>query len=507
VSDSSVVAALRSDLPLVVVEAPAGCGKTHQGADYARELVSAGGRTRPLILTHTHAACSMFADRTKDARERIQIRTIDSVIAHIASTYHAGLGLPADIAAWVRQRGENGYAELAVRVARLLERYPMIAAALAQRHSVVICDEHQDSSGDQHALAMALLSQKARLRIFGDPMQEIFRDKRIADSRPTYDWTGLTQQAQAFEKLDEPHRWRTGCPELGRWILKVRAALAAGGTVDLRSGLPSSVTVVFAENQAGKNLDYRLSREDRPPVDAFEQAQSSLLILTPYPDTARSFRGLFNRRIPLWEGHTRPALERLVDTLAAHRGNPRGLASAVVDFLGKVSVGFSPSAFGDTLEQEAAQGCTRKRTGKPAAIQELARFFVTEPDHHGVAKMLRRLAGLITAKGNFADVEIDCHKELWDAVRLGEFETPEAGLAEITHRRAYSHPKPPPRAISTIYKAKGLECDAVIVMPCDAKTFPDKLYARCLLYVAVSRAKRRLLLLVSRSNPSPLLVV
>ena len=171
-SDDSVRAALRSDVPLVAVEAPAGCGKTHQGADYAREIADAGGPTRLLILTHTHAACSMFADRTKgDARSRIDIRTIDSVIAHIASAYHAGLGLPADTAAWVRQR-ENGHAELAVKVASILKRHPLIAASLAQRHPVVICDEHQDSSGDQHAVVMALLSQGARVRVFADPMHK-----------------------------------------------------------------------------------------------------------------------------------------------------------------------------------------------------------------------------------------------------------------------------------------------------------------------------------------------
>ena len=65
-------------------------------------------------------------------------------------------------------------------------------------------------------------------------------------------------------------------------------------------------------------------------------------------------------------------------------------------------------------------------------------------------------------------------------------------------------PKPPARAISTIHKAKGLECDSVIVMPCDAKTFPDKADARCLLYVALSRPKRRLALVMSKDNPSPL---
>jgi DNA helicase-2/ATP-dependent DNA helicase PcrA len=102
---------------------------------------------------------------------------------------------------------------------------------------------------------------------------------------------------------------------------------------------------------------------------------------------------------------------------------------------------------------------------------------------------------------------MDCHKEFWDAVHLGDFETADTGLAEITHRRTYSRPMPPEKAISTIHKAKGLECDSVIVMPCDARTFPDKPDARCLLYVALSRAKSRLLLVVPRSNPSPLLTI
>lgn len=39
-SDATVHAALRSEAPLVVVEAPGGCGRTHQGADYAREVAA-----------------------------------------------------------------------------------------------------------------------------------------------------------------------------------------------------------------------------------------------------------------------------------------------------------------------------------------------------------------------------------------------------------------------------------------------------------------------------------
>lgn len=140
-------------------------------------------------------------------------------------------------------------------------------------------------------------------------------------------------------------------------------------------------------------------------------------------------------------------------------------------------------------------------------IQHLARFLVTEPDHRGVAKMLRRLADLSATDNRFSDIKTDCKREFTDAIRLGGFDTPDAGLAEITNRRAHTRPKPPDRAISTIHKSKGLECDSVIVMPCDRKAFLDKADARCLLYVELGRARRRLLLVVPPSEPSPLFII
>ncbi len=503
-SDEAVRTALRSAARLVVVEAPAGCGKTHQGADYAREIAHAAAGSRLLILTHTHAACSMFADRTKSAKSRIEIRTIDSLITHVASAYHAGLGLPPDPTAWVRDR-EDGYAELALKVACLLARYPMIAASLAHRYPVAICDEHQDSSGDQHAVVMSLLSQGTKVRLFGDPMQKIFRERALAGSSPPCDWSALAREADAVEHLDLPHRWSAGCPDLGRWTLTARDVLKAGGAIDLRSGLPPSVSVVFAENEGRKVLDFHLPRDARRPIDAFERQQASLLILTRHNDTARSIRSFYNRSIALWEGHTREGLESLVGSLRANQGDPEALGSAVVAFLGKVGKGFSHSVFGDAFEREVRNRCAAARRGKPATIQELARFIVNEPDQRGIAKMLRRLSELQSTDPNFAGIAIDHHREFWEAIRLGAFEAPDAGFSEITHRRTYSHPKPPERAISTIYKAKGLECGSVIVMPCDGAVFPNKLDARCLLYVAISRAKSRLMLVVSRENPSPLL--
>ena len=314
-SDDAVHVALRSSAPLVVVEAPAGCGKTHQGAEYAREVASDHSPGRPLILTHTHAACSVFAARTKGACAPVDIRTIDSIIGHIATAYHAGLGLPSDIAAWLRQNAKTGHQELALKVARLLKRHPMIAAAVARRHPVVICDEHQDSSGDQHATVMALYEQGARLRVFSDPVQRIFRTKTLKGSHPPCDWDALRKNADACAELDYPHRWDQGCARLGNWTLQARELLKSNGVIDLRDGLPPSVNVVYAENMAQARTDYRLTRAARRPIDRFLRDEASLLILTRYNDTAQSLRAFFNRSVPLWEGYTRQSLDRLAEAI------------------------------------------------------------------------------------------------------------------------------------------------------------------------------------------------
>ena len=57
---------------------------------------------RLLILTHTHAACSVFADRTRGSGQRVEIRTIDSLIMHIATAYQLAF---ASQPMWRRGRG------------------------------------------------------------------------------------------------------------------------------------------------------------------------------------------------------------------------------------------------------------------------------------------------------------------------------------------------------------------------------------------------------------------
>ena len=94
--------------------------------------------------------------------------------------------------------------------------------------------------------------------------------------------------------------------------------------------------------------------------------------------------------------------------------------------------------------------------------------------------------------------------EFKDGIRLGQFSSPGDGFAEIARKRSYQRPSPPQRVVSSIHKAKGLECENALIMACDKTQFADTPYARCKMYVALSRAKKTLTLAIPDTNPSAL---
>jgi len=497
-SDQDVEAALKSSAKLVVVEAPAGCGKTFQATQYARAAARDIGDGRVLMLAHTHAACDTFARGTRESCGRVDIRTIDSLIDRIAGAYHQVLGLPPDVGFWV-QRRKDGYDQLAAKVAGLLHASPIIARSLAQRYPVIICDEHQDASAAQHEVAMALHRGGALLRVFGDPMQRIYGSKgKSAVEADRHRWEALKAEAEAFGTLDVPHRWSGGSESLGQWILSARSALRAGGQVDLRRNLPPGASVVFAENRAPNPTRYLLEPIDARPIYAMEKAKDSLLVLASQNATVDALRGFFGGRMPIWEGHVRERLLALVGQIEDGGGVPTTVAKALVTFLSGVATGFTPSAFGDILVSEVSDGCVSKRRGKPASLQALGRIILDQPDHKGVAKVLKRLSELSAADQAFSSVRIDYPREFWDAVTMGQFDDPNEAFAGLARRRVHARPSPPRKAISTVHKAKGLECRNVLIIPCDARHFGDTPAARCCLYVALSRARHSLALVVSR---------
>ena len=220
---------------------------------------------------------------------------------------------------------------------------------------------------------MACHEAGASVRIFGDPMQRIYgnRKKKTEIEADNQRWESLKRKAEAFDKLDEPHRWSDGSGALGRWILDARTALHTGGQVDLRGILPPGISIIAAENQSPKHGGYILASGNGKPIYSLVNSRKSILVLATQVETVGALRAFFFRQLPIWEGHVRKGLETLVDVVRNHKGDAVTIAQAVLNFLNDVATGFTPSAYGNILLAEVSSGCIGKRRLMPATLQAL----------------------------------------------------------------------------------------------------------------------------------------
>jgi len=501
-SEVRVQAALRSDQKLVIITAPAGCGKTHQASKFVSWRASVDQPSRTLVLTHTNAAVAVFRDRIKAPRSRVEISTIHGLAIQIASPYHEYLGLPKDLASWGNEAQDN-FDHITECATRLIDTSSNISGMLATRFPFVICDEHQDSTKKQHEFVMSLHRAGSRLRVFTDPMQAIYIDtKGLAEYEER--WASFRASADINERLEIPRRWEKGSIALGAWILKARDSLEAGLPITLPVDLPDGLRVLIAKNVSPSANGYRLSEEQTTPVRRAMRGPTSQLILTPRKIMVQALHAWSGRAAPIWEGHSRDALSAYAKQCANAIGNPAEIAKAVATFVQATCVGFTGPLFA-CLVEEAQHGCIKNRTKRPAQIQKLASLICDSPNHLGAALALKELKRLIDQEPNFRDLKIYYRREFYDAIRLGEIADITNGLALLAAQRRLLGGTMPSRAVSTIHKAKGLECDHAIVIPCDAKEFPDSPQKRRLLYVALSRAVQSLTLVICPDTPTTLI--
>jgi len=195
--------ALRSSHRNVLVEAPAGCGKTYEAADLAVELgTELADGANILVLAHTNAAVQEFLRRIRNTGARVRATTVDAFCLDLLEPYATRLGLPNPLH---RNVGVGAtripFSELAPRATDLLSRCPAIAGMLAFRFPFVILDEHQDTSLPQHnVIKLFRHLGQCRVRLFGDPMQAIYE----GHSAGMVSWDQLSAEADIVVALD-PH--------------------------------------------------------------------------------------------------------------------------------------------------------------------------------------------------------------------------------------------------------------------------------------------------------------
>ncbi|MCW7544799.1 UvrD-helicase domain-containing protein [Aurantimonas litoralis] len=213
------------------VVAPAGYGKTETIADIVAETTC-----RCLLLTHTLAGVDALRKRLREKgvrSDRYQLETIAAWSLRYAAAYPATSGFPQ----LTTPRGHQWSIVYASK--RKLLEGRSINRVIQASYGLVLVDEYQDCSADQHAV-MVLLSELVPTLIFGDPLQSIFDFGGEAAVRWHED------VLPAFPELYElvtPWRWKNQNNDpLAEWLCNVRAKLSAGKAIDLRK-TPNCVRV------------------------------------------------------------------------------------------------------------------------------------------------------------------------------------------------------------------------------------------------------------------------
>ncbi|MBS1676380.1 MAG: UvrD-helicase domain-containing protein [Actinobacteria bacterium] len=476
--------------PLLIIEAPAGYGKTHEAVLAAQTIAPTlpAGRS-VLFLTHTNAARETFNRRLRGGAA--VMKTIHSLAAELVDLYAKPFGLPRPIDPFHDRPSFKDMIGLAIDI---LDRRPEVALGLAVRHPVILVDEYQDCDQDQHALVQKIASAApTRLRLFGDDLQAIydFAGEQI-------DFAEMVQRSPAVQ-LSTPWRWR-GQPEMAAFIVEARRALIAGEPLDLTDP-PSCVTVeLWGGDVPGPG------QEGFAPecVSALSRhVGAGTVTLTHHNVHALGLRKKLPGGGRYHEGADHEPARILLDRVVAAEGDYHLLVTLLVKAMADWGQGMTK-----TYRDQASEICTTDgvKVGAKKKIVEFSRLCESLHAEPTVIQWLRCIRLVLDGEHGVKGWRVLRGDQLYLLARLRPGIDDDVTALLHAEARARDAVRPAPKeGFMVIHKAKGLEFDSVAVPYCAGAFFQDDLPSRRRLYVAISRAQRRIHFLVPSSDPTPLL--
>lgn len=220
-----------------LVEAPAGCGKTHS---IVTGLQQAGDMEAPwLVLTHTNAGVSALRHRLRRKGvpiDRWRVQTIDAWCIRLITSFPQRSGLDPKIL----DPAKPDYPGIRNCALELLAAGHLDEAIQAS-YSRIVVDEYQDCSTDAHQIICVLANLLPTVAL-GDPLQAIFDF-----AEPVVEWKQAKADLGEAGQLDEPYRWlKAEAPDLARWLMDIRPDLMSGNPIDLTAAPADHVHFVQA---------------------------------------------------------------------------------------------------------------------------------------------------------------------------------------------------------------------------------------------------------------------
>lgn len=383
---------------------------------------------------------------------------------------------------------------------QLLETQPTVAAAFGARYPAVLADEHQDASALQDAIVRRLGTR--RLIVLADYLQLIHGFRGADIERLRQHWRDSTRQHQ----LHTTHRW-IGRDAEGRWLLALRDRVEDGHAT---APCPAGLRLRRYPGDRGMNGALAELRYDL--LRLWEAEHSSIAVLvrnnTDLPRVRNYLisRGMRPRQLggPRDFEEAREDIEQLPLLT-----DPHSVVLHAVDRL----VALVPSIPKRVIAQLNRR---LQPTGpnRPGAKLECAALLVAFDDlyEHGAAAYFHAMSELLQICR-----ELGYHLPRADATRAiiqtARALAPGADLSEAVtaygQRVLETQHHAPQRTdrglfLMTAHQAKGKEFDAVVVIPLDARRWPDDEEHRKLFYVAMTRATRSWTLIVPDQGASPL---
>lgn len=457
------------------VTAPAGCGKTQLIAD---TLAAHTGSKPILVLTHTNAGVAALRARMVKAAipsSAYRISTIDGFAMRLAGKFPLRSGLPAQML----ELANPGLDYPAIReaAANLLQA-GHINAPLRATYASLFVDEYQDCNAAQHRL-VAWAAETLPTCVLGDPMQAIFG----FGGNCLVNWqVDVESQFPPVGMLQTPWRWRlAGTEELGQWLLRARAGLQAGQTVDLQ-GAPAEVQWV--------QLDAATAEEQRRAAARTRgrNAQDSVLII----GDAMNVRGRYqlSSQTP---GATVVERVDLVELMQfARTFDPAGADPLVqvVEFSASLMTGVGAAA----LLQRVQVLLHGRPRNPPTLIEAAAVAFARSPS---VAEASRLLQAFARQPGThvYRPEVLRCCQAAMQAASRGTCTFYAAALQARERQRHMCRPVAR-RAVGSTLLLKGLEADVAVILEPQAMTAQH-------LYVALTRGARKVVVCSPTSILTP----